>query len=267
MKSCAWLCAAALAVAAGGCRSGFEGGGELRAKRVVLRRELAGLREGVAKLERGESIVPPNDVAVAIDDGLLRDLIRAQLPFELEVKGFHATLTEVEVQFRGSPLVRLRGSGFVKERPSLSAAVNAIGALVEVGVDPASGMLNARIAVDHIGIERAAGLESVLSGSALDELARSLRLQLGNQLPPIQIPVKVQQSVELPAVTSGPVKIAGASMPLEVAVSSVFAGRGLLWISVSVKPGELAKTPVPPRAVAGAVEAPPADKAARGAAR
>jgi hypothetical protein len=257
----AWLCIGLLAAAASGCRSEFEGGGDLRARRVVLRREVAGLRDAVAKLERGESVVPPDDVAVAIDDKLLRDLIGAQLPFELDVKGFHATLTQVEVQFRGSPLVRLRGSGYLQKRPAVSAAVNAIGALENIAVDPATGMLSARIAVDHIGIERAAGLESVLTGAALDELARTLRLQLRDQLPPIQIPVRIQQSVELPWVTSGPVRLAGAAMPLEVGVSNVFAGRGLLWISVRVKPGELVKT-APPDGAAPPAAAPASSKPA-----
>jgi hypothetical protein len=269
MKSGAWSCVVALAVAGAACRTEFEGGGDLRAQRVVLKREVTALRDAVARLDRGESLLPPGDVAVAIDDTLLRDLIGAQLPFELDVKGFHASLTEVEVQFRGSPTVRLRGSGFLKERPAVSAAVNAIGALENIQVEPATGMLNAKISIDHIGIERAAGLEVVLSGSALDELARTLRLQLGDQLPPIQIPVKIQQAVELPAVTSGPVKIAGASMPLEVGVSGAFAGQGLLWIGVSVKPGDLAKTAPkePPGPAAKGASATPSPKPTQGGAR
>lgn len=256
MDQRAWLCAALL-VAASGCRSDFEGGGELRAKRVALRREVAGLRAAAARLERGDSLVAPNDVAVAIEDRLLRDLIAAQLPFEIDARSFHATLTEAEVQFRGSPLVSLRGSGSLKEHPELVAAVNAMGALEDVKVDAATGTLTARISVDHLGIENAGGLESLLSGAALDELARTLRLQLAGQLPPIQIPVRVQHSVELPAVAHGPVRIAGASMPLDVGVSSVIAARGLLWIGVSVRPGELVKAAeAPGKAPAGTPGAP-----------
>ena len=109
----------------------------------------------------------------------------------------------------------------------------------------------------------------LLSGSALDELARTLRLQLGDQLPPIQIPVKIQQAVELPAVTNGPVKIAGASMPLEVGVSGAFAGQGLLWIGVRVKPGDLAKTAPEeaPRPAAAGAPATTTPKPAQGGAR
>jgi hypothetical protein len=230
------------------CDSRFKGGGDLRAQRVVLNREVDGLREAVARLEKGQPILPLDDVAIAIDDTLLRDLIAAQLPFEMDVDRFHLRLTEAEAQFRGSPMVRLRGALNSKKRPDLAAAVNVIGALEDVQVDQSSSTLRARIAVDHLGIERAAGLEQVLSGSTMDEVARLVRLQLKDRLPPIQIPVKVQQSIELPAVTRGPVRIDGARMPLQVAVSEVLAGQGLLWISVHFQIGDLVKTADAPEA-------------------
>lgn len=244
MKRRAWPCVALLALAAGGagCRGRYEGGGELRARRVLLRREVEGLRAEVARLERGEPLVPPDDVAIGIDDHLLRDLIAAQLPFEADVDRFHVSLTEAEVQFRGSPLVRLRGSGFVRDQPAVSAVVNAIGALEQIRVDPGSGTLHAKISVDHVGIEKASGLESLLSGATLDELARRLRLRIAGQLPGVQIPVRVQQAVVLPAVSQGPVRLSGASMPLEVTVSRASAGEGLLWIGVRIRPGDLVKT-------------------------
>jgi hypothetical protein len=230
------------------CDSKFKGGGDLRAQKVVLKREVDGLREAVARLEKGEPILPIDDVAIAIDDTLVRDLIAAQLPFEMDVDRFHVSLTEAEAQFRGSPVVRLRGALNVKKRPSLAAAVNVIGALEGIAVDPASGTLRARIAVDHIGIEKAAGIEQLLSGATMDEVARTVRLRIKDLLPPIQIPVKVQQSIDLPAVTTGPVRIDGATMPLQVAVSQVLAGRGLLWISVHFQPGDLVKTADAPEA-------------------
>ena len=115
--------------------SKFEGGGDLRAQKVVLKREVDGLREAVARLEKGEPILPLDDVAIAIDDTLLRDLIAAQLPFEMDVDRFHLSLTEAEAQFRGSPIVRLRGALNSKERPDLAAAVNVIGALEDIQVE------------------------------------------------------------------------------------------------------------------------------------
>jgi hypothetical protein len=215
---------------------------------VVLKREVEGLREVVARLEKGQPILPIDDIAVAIDDALLRDLISAQLPFEMDVDRFHVSLTEVEAQFRGSPIVRLRGVLSSRQRPDLVAAVNVIGALVGIEVEASSSTLRAKIAVDHIGIEKAAGLEQLLSGSTMDEAARLIRLQLADRLPPVQIPVKVQQSIDLPAVTSGPVRIDGARMPLQASVSQVLAGQGRLWVAVHFQPGDLVKTADAPEA-------------------
>jgi hypothetical protein len=251
-----WGLVPALALAAGACSDRFKGGGELRAQRVVLEREVEGLREVVARLERGEAMLPLDDVAISIDDTFVRDLVAAQLPFDTDVDRFHLRLREAEAQFRGSPVVRLRGELHLKEKPDLEAAVTVIGALEDIQVEQSSSVLKASIAVDHIGIEKAAGIEAILSRSTMDEVARLIRLQIKDQLPPIQIPVKVQQSIDLPAVTQGPVRIDGARMPLQVAVSQVVAGQGRLWIAVHVQPGDLVKTAdAPPVGDAKASEA------------
>jgi hypothetical protein len=232
----------ALVLCAPACRSKFEGGGDLRAQKVVLKREVEGYREAAARLERGDPVLPKEDLAIAISDALVRDLIGAQLPFEADVDKFHISLSTAEVKFRGSPVVELRGALNLKDRPNLQAAAHVIGALEQIAVDPATATLKARISVDHLSIESVAGIEQLMSGATLDEVGRMVRLQIKNALPEIQIPVKVQQSIELPAVTRGPVRLAGARMPLQVAVSQVLAGQGILWIAVHFQPGDLVKT-------------------------
>jgi hypothetical protein len=235
--------ALALGVAlAPACRSEFEGGGDLRAQRVVLKREVEGYREAAARLERGEPVLPKEDVAIAIADSLIRDLIGAQLPFEADVDRFHISLQTAEVRFRGSPVVELTGTLNLKDRPNLQAVARVIGALEQIAVDPATATLKAHISVDHLSIEKVAGIEQVLSGATLDEVGRMVRLQIKEKLPQVQIPVKVQQSIELPAVTRGPVRLDGAQMPLQVGVSQVLAGQGILWIAVHFEPGDLVKT-------------------------
>ena len=65
-----WALVPALALVASACDSKFKGGGDLRAQKVVLKREVDGLRESVARLEKGQPILPLDDVAIAIDDTL-----------------------------------------------------------------------------------------------------------------------------------------------------------------------------------------------------
>jgi len=230
-----------LSLASFACGGG-ERGGELHVRKVVLEREVKALRQQVADLETGKSVLPPSDMAIAIDDTLVKDLVAAQLPFALEVKRFKIELTDADVLFRGSPMVRLHGAISLKNAPSVGGEVEVLGALEDLQIDTATDTLRAAVGVGHIDIRRAAGLESLLSGSTLDELSRTVRLQLDGKLPPIQIPVKVQQSIVLPAVTDGPVRIEGASMPLQVAISRVFAGQNRLWIGLSVQPGDFVKT-------------------------
>ena len=239
---------ASVLAAAGGCGRAYEGGGELRARKVVLEREVEGLRESVGRLQRGEPVFPMADIAVAIDEGLLRDLIRAELPFETDADKFHLVLREAEVRFQGAPTVRLRGAMKRSGLVDLEAAVEVIGALADISIDGAKGTLTAKIAVDHIDIEKAAGIENLIAGSTMDEIARALRLAIANKLPAIAIPVKLEQAIELPVVDEGPVRVAGARLPIDVAVDRVFAGQGRLWVAIRFKPGEFTKTTDPPEA-------------------
>ncbi|MGD9903542.1 MAG: hypothetical protein AB7U83_08730 [Vicinamibacterales bacterium] len=225
-----------------GCDRAFEGGGELRARRVVLAREVEGLRQVADRLERGEPLLPLHDVAIAVDDTLVRDLVAAQLPFDADVDRFHLRLDGADVLFRGSPVVRLTGTLTVRDRPSLAATVTLIGALERLAIDQSASTLTAEVAADHLSIDEVTGLTQVLSGATLDEVARAVRIRIGDALPTIRIPVKVHQEISFPAVTDGPVRLGGARLPLEVAVSQVTAARGRLWIGVRVTPGAFVKT-------------------------
>ncbi len=233
-------------LAAAACDREFEGGGELRAQKVTLLREVEGAREIVARLERGETLLPSGDVAISIDQAFVRELIAAQLPFEVDVDRFHLVLKDAQVQFQGNPAVRLGGRLNLRDQPDLSAAVEALGALEDIRVNEGSSTLTAKIAVDHIGITDATGIAQMLSGASLDEVARQVRLEIAGKLPTVQIPVKVQQTVEFPTVNEGPIRIDGAHMPLQVAVSQVTAGQGRLWVAVHVQPGAFVSAPATP---------------------
>lgn len=234
------LCVALAGSAA--CDRSFEGGGALRARKVALAREVDGIRDMVAVLEKDGTLIPENDVAVAIDESLVQDIISAQLPFQADVDAYHLTLSSATVTFQGTQVVSLSGSLFMRERPALAADISAMGAIDELAIDPATSTLRAKLAVDHIAIDRVAGLEAVLSGAALDELARRARLEVAGRLPSITIPVKVQQTIDVPRVVAGPVRIEAASLPLQVSVSRVSAGRGRLWIGFHFEPGEFQRS-------------------------
>jgi hypothetical protein len=226
------------------CR-GEKAGGALHAEQKLLEREVQGLRELAELMRRGEPVIPANDVTVVLDESLLRDLLAAQLPFEAEVDRYRVRLTAADAMFRGSPLVRLRGTLALRDSPDLAGEVSLLGALEKIEVDRATETLKAALSLDHLQIEKAGGLESWLGGTALDELARTLRLQITSQLPPLSIPVKIAERIPLPAIDQGPVRIEAAELPMQASVSRVIAGQGRLWIGISLRPGELVKTNAP----------------------
>lgn len=223
-----------------GCR-GDPGAGALHARKVVLEREVEGLRATAARLEEGEPVLPLEDVVVGIDETLVGELIAAQLPFEIEVDRYRVWLDRAQASFSGSPLVTLQGGIALRDKPGLAGEVRLFGALEDVKLDPATGTLRAGLAVAHVDLLELAGVEGFLSGGTLDELARRVRLQLAGRLPKVTIPIKVEQGIAFPAVSHGPVRIAGATLPLAVAVSEVLAGSGQLWVAVSVQPGDMVK--------------------------
>jgi hypothetical protein len=259
--------AGALLLGAGGCRKD-EGEGLLHAREAALEREAAGLRTSLARLERGEPILPEDAVVVAVSEPVVKEFLDAQLPFEAETDRFVVNLSRGEAVFRGSPALRLTGSIWPTGHPDLVGEVSAQGALENIRVDAGTGILRAAIALDHVDLVQMGGLEKFVPKGSLNEVARAVRKQLAPRLPALEIPVRIQQAVELPSVTSGPVRLAGARMPLEVSVADVFAGTGLLWVAVKVVPGEFAKvepsanTDRTPAAGSGsAPTAPPASKA------
>lgn len=223
-----------------GCKRD-EGSAELHARQSALEREVEGMRTSVAKLERGEPILPEDAVVVAVSEAIVKEFLVAQLPFEAETDKFKVRLTQGEAIFRGSPAVRLTGTIWRPENPNLVGEVRAQGALEKIRVEPETGTLRATVALDHVDLVQMAGLEKFIPGGSLNELARTVRMQIEPHLPALQIPVKIEQAVELPSVTEGPVRIQGARMPLEVSVADVLAGQGVLWVAVRVVPGELTK--------------------------
>ena len=226
---------ASVIVLATGCGDPYAGASPLQAQKAQLERELEGLRESAAMLSRGESLIPASDVVVAIQESLVQGLIARRLPIDITVEPYRMALTAVEVGFKGAPTVQLRGMVTRDGMPGVSVAVRFIGALSRIEVDTKTFTLRARIAADHLDIESTAGVGALFSGSSLDDVAELLRLELVAQLPVVEIPVRVQEDIVIPAVTDGPVQLAAVRFPVKASVSRVFAASGRLWIGLHVE--------------------------------
>jgi hypothetical protein len=218
-----------------------RGEAELHARLSGLEREAAGLRASLAKVERGEPILPEDAVVVAVSESVVKQFVDAQLPFEAGAENFKVRLQRGEAVFRGSPAVRLSGAIWHPEHPDRVGEVSAIGALEEIRVDAETNTLRARLKLDHVDLVQMGGLERLIRDGSLNELARAVRKQLEPNLPEVQIPVNIERAVHLPDVDDGPVRVRGATMPLEVTVADVFTGQGVLWVAIRVVPGVLTR--------------------------
>ena len=232
MKMLAWL--ACVTVLAAGCGDPYAGASALQAEKAQLERELEGLRESAALLGRGESLIPASDVVVAIQESLVQGLIARRLPIDIVALPYRMALTAVEVGFTGAPTVQLRGMVTRDGLPGIAVAVKLNGALSRIEVDTTTFTLRARITADHLDIESTAGVGTLFSGSSLDDVAELLRLELVAQLPLVEIPVRIQEDILIPAVTDGPVQLAAVRFPVKASVSRVFAANGRLWIGLHV---------------------------------
>lgn len=239
----ACLAFAVLACGTGACHQEdpYAGAGAYREQQVVLEREVQGLRDIIARLDTGDALLPASDIIVAVDDTFVQELLSAELPLEIAVEPFRISLTGVKVAFAGAPLVELQGHVVREGAVAVEGDVRVIGALSDLAIDAERSVLRASVAVDHIAIDRVSGLDAFVSGSTLDEVARTIRLQLASRLPTLQIPIAVQQSVSVPGLTEGPVTISPARLPLNASVSRTLAGRGRLWVALHVEVGIVEK--------------------------
>jgi hypothetical protein len=208
------------------------------ARKIALERRIRGLEELVA--EAGKvSLIPTDRFFVGVDEKLAGDLFRSQLPLEQPLEDrFVVRLEAAEMRFHDKyGAVRIEGRVFPKSLPSRSVALRIDGGLGAAEIDPVSGILRVAIAIDHIDVAEAAGLEGMLGGGVIRYLGAKGREILQDAIPAIEVPVALSQSVPVPAVEEKGVRLGALEVPLEVSVERVLAAGGKLWVSFDAKVG------------------------------
>ena len=105
-----------------------------------------------------------------------------------------------------------------------------------VALDPRSGVLRGAVKVIAVDARRVdvMGVRAIPAESLVEGLGRE-RLEAFSALASdIEIPVRLEQQVALPAVGPGEVRIEAAVIPLRASVADVKAFRGKLWVSIDV---------------------------------
>ncbi len=209
------------------------------AESAVLDRRRRGLAALTAAAKRGP-LLPFDKVLVVADERLVRDVVAASLPFERVIGGrYRVRVTQAEVHFEdGFGLVRLDGDATFADRPSdqARADLTVYGGLDVVGLDPRSGLLRGEVRVIAVEARRVdvMGVPAAVVERLVEDLGREKLEAFSALASRLEIPVRLEQEVALPAVGPGDVRIDAATIPLKVAVADVKAFRGKLWVSIDV---------------------------------
>ncbi len=233
------LAATALTVTATACGPSEEQA-IYQARKVAHERRIRGLQELVAEAEKG-SLIPTDRFFVGVDEKLVGDLFRSQLPLEQPLEDrFVVRLESAEMRFRDKyGAVHIEGRIHPKALPTRSVALRIDGGLGAAEIDPETGILRVSIAIDHIDVAEAAGLEGILGGGVIRYLGAKGREILQEAIPAIEVPVTLSRAIPVPAVEEKGVRLGALEVPLDVSVERVLAAGGTLWVSFDARVGEM----------------------------
>jgi hypothetical protein len=233
------LACLALAAVLAGCSPSDKEEAYL-ARRALLTRQNQGIRELIGEAERG-TIVPTDQFLLGIHEKIIADLLGAGLPLERPVgKHFIVRLESAKVRFTDKyGLIIVDGVLFRPSTPDRLTQLRVYGGLGKVEIDPKTGKLNIRIAVDDIDLLQAGILDKVLGKGGKKLLETKGRDILQDALPPIEVPVTLAQDIKIPAIAEGAVQMDSLQIPLDLKVTRVIAAGHKLWVTFDAKLGDI----------------------------
>jgi hypothetical protein len=217
-----------------------RGAPRLSAEAAIAQRQGLGLRRLLAEAEKG-ALIKPGDVTVAVDERLVQDLLSAVLPLERVVGGrYRIRLTKASVRFEdGFALVRLGGRATLegKDEGYASADLDVAGGLDVVELDPRTGVLRGQVKIIAVDAQRVAvmGLSAPREAQRLvEDLGRERLESFSDLLSALEIPVRVEREIALPAVSGeAGLRIGADVIPLQARIADVESFRGRLWVSIA----------------------------------
>lgn len=210
------------------------------ARKAFMMRQNQGIRELIAEAERG-SLVPTDRFLIGIDERIIADLVRYQLPLERPLgKRFIIHLDQATILLRDKfGAVTLDGNIHRRKTPERRIAVRIHGGLGGIAIDPKTNLLAVSIAIDRIELLEAGILENVLGSGGKKFLSEKGRGLLQDALPTFQIPVALAQNIRVPAVQEGAIQLSSLTVPLDISVERVIAAGGKLWVTLHAEVGKV----------------------------
>jgi hypothetical protein len=211
---------------------------EYLARRAMLLRQNQGIRELIAEEEKG-SLVPVDRFLVGVDEKVLGDIFRSQLPRERPLRErFVIRLEKAEVSLQDKyGLIIIEGNLHHRKTPEHKIEVRIFGGLSSVMIDPMTNLLSIGFAIDHFELLQAGILESILGSGGKKLFAKQGLSLLQDAIPNIQIPVTLTQHINIPPIADGGIKLDSLVIPLELSVDRFIATGGKLWVTLNATVG------------------------------
>lgn len=211
---------------------------EYLARRAMLLRQNQGIKELIAEEEKG-SLVPVDRFLIGVDEKVLGDIFRSQLPRERPLgERFVIRLEKAEVSLQDKyGLIIIEGNLHLRKTPERKIAVRIFGGLGSVMIDPMTNLLSIGVAIDHFELLQAGLLESILGSSGKKLFAKQGLSLLQDAIPNIQIPVALRQNINIPPIAEGGINLDSLTIPLDLAVNRFIAAGGKLWVTLNATVG------------------------------
>jgi hypothetical protein len=233
------LCLAACAALLTGCAPSDDELDYL-AQKALLERQNQGIRELIQEEERG-SLVPRDRFLIGIDESVVGDLFRSQLPIEKPLgKRIVVHLERATISLRDKfGVITIEGYANRRATPDRMIRIRIHGGLGKVSVDPKTDLLHVKIAIDRIEILEAGLLEGVLGRGGKALLARKGLPRIQEAIPELEVPVVLGRSIHIPAIQEEGFQLDSLVVPLDLSVERVIAAGGKLWVTLDAKVGKV----------------------------
>ncbi len=207
---------------------------ERRTRKTVLEGQLIELGKLMDKARRGE-LVTEGQIAIGVSENLVARLLTASLPPNRVMVGrIHVVLEKVEPYFRGGlAVIRLRARVSSADFPNAQVGLDIVSGLTNIRLE--KGRLLARVSIHHFRV-----LGSFVGDAGKTVIEDAMRLHqsaVENLIPPLEIPVLLEEAVDFGGIKEGPVLVGAGRLPLELALSHVFPVNERLWLLIRADAG------------------------------
>jgi len=205
-----------------------------RATAEFRRGQIGSLQKLIAQAEKGD-LVTTDQIAIGISEDLVKTFLNASLPREIVVaKRLRVRVESAEAIFRGGKAaLMLQARASSVDAPGAFAAIEMAGSLEHFSLD--DGQLRARVALSHFTVKESSIGD--LAENALDNLVRANLETIQEAIPPVEIPVQLEQSIKIGGLTEGAVVANPGVLPLDISVSQVIPVNQRLWVLLKAKAG------------------------------